>query len=110
MVYRFDLNKRFYKLVAANSSEFYDYIPNIGETVFLVNAGVSSSAAPQTAALIVWDVIGTPEILMSTYAETSQTNLNKTLIGDGVKILRISLVNDLSESVHMGGYWQGEQI
>ena len=110
MSYLYDINERFYKVVAASSSETDDYVPANGENVFLVNAGLSSSTAPQTSTCIIWDADGTPEVVVSSYGEVSQDNINKTFVGDGVKVMRICLTNDLTESTYMGGFWQADKI
>ena len=102
----FDLNKRFYKLVGVSSTETSDYVPADGEKVRFVNMGISSSAVPDTVACISWDADGTPELLISSYGEAFHTNMQKDIVGDGVKIIRISLTNDLTEPTYMGGFWQ----
>ena len=108
MSYRYGLNKRFYSLVPASTSLSQDYVPADGEIIYLVNAGASASSAPQTTTAIIWDADGDPEYLLSTYNETNQSNINLTLTGDGVKILRIRLINDLTEVAYLGAFWQGE--
>jgi len=110
MSFVFDINKRIYKNVAASSAETLDYTPTNGEEMFLVNAGVSSSQVPATVACIVWDPAGTPEIVMSSYGESHHENINKTYIGDGTKVMRICLTNDLTEPAHMGGYFQAVKL
>ena len=99
----FDLSQRLYKNVGASSSEQLDYVPANGQKVFMVNMGLSSSQVPDTAACIVWDADGTPELLMTSYSEIVHNNVNITIIGDAVKILRIHLTNDLNEPAYMGG-------
>jgi len=110
MSYRYDLDKRFYSLVPASTVLTDDYVPADGEKIYLVNAGASGSSAPQTTACIIWDADGEPQYLISTYGETNQSNLNIHLLGDGVKILRIKLINDLTESAYVGAFWQGELL
>ena len=103
----YDLNHRHYKSVAASTSDTFDYVPADGEIVTIINIGVSSSTAPATVCCIVWDATGTPEILISSYAEADQHDVNIVLTGDGVKILRMNLTNDLTESAFLGAFWQG---
>ena len=104
---KYDLNHRHYKNVAASTSETYDYVPADGEIVTLINIGVSSSTAPATVCCIAWDPTGTPNILISSYAEADQQGVDIVLTGDGVKILRMTLTNDLTESAFLGAFWQG---
>ena len=109
MSFLFSKSRRFYKQVAASTTETDEYVPAIGEEIFIVNAGCSSSSAPQTVVVIIWDATGTPDIIMTSYGESTHTNINKTIIGDGTKILRISLTNDLTEPTYLGGFWQGTE-
>ena len=110
MSFHYDLHKRLYKNVAASSSESLDYIPIDGDTIVIDVLGANSSAAPDTNACIVWDPDGTPEILLSSYGDVVQTNLAIERLGDGVKKIRIHLVNDLTEPAYIGGFWQAEVL
>lgn len=104
---KYDLNKRFYKNVAASTSEASDYIPADGERLLLVNVGVSSSSVPSTVVCILWDPAGDNEVIISGHSETAQRDVDIELIGDGIKILRMCLVNDLTEPTYMGAFAQG---
>jgi hypothetical protein len=104
---RYDKNERFYKNVAASSSDNFDYVPADGEILTIINVGVSSSSVPSTISCIAWDADGTPEIIISSYGESNQLGIEKVLTGNGVKVLRINLTNDLTESAYLGGFWQG---
>jgi len=108
--YQFEINTRFYKVVAASGMETNDYVPDNGQKIFIVNAGVSSSEVPDTAASIIWDPTGTPEIIISSYGEIVQENIDKTFVGDGTKILRICLINDLTEPANMGAFYQAVKL
>jgi len=108
MSFIFDISERHYASVAASSSESFDYIPANGEKVFIVNAGISSSSAPSTVGHICWDADGTPEVIISSYGEANHQGINKTVVGDGAKIMRISLVNDMTEPSFLGAFWEGE--
>lgn len=110
MSFVFDISQRFYKHVAASSTETLEYVPADGEKMFLVNAGVSSSSAPQTVVHIDWDPDGSPEVIISSYGEANHSNINRTYIGDGVKKMRINLVNDLAEPSFLGAFWEAEKI
>lgn len=107
MATAFDKNERFYKQVPASSSEQYDYVPANGEKLRIINVGVSSSSIPDTTACIAWDAAGTPDIIISSYGEAKHQDIIKDVVGDGIKILRINLTNDLTEPTYMGGFWQG---
>lgn len=107
MSFQYEVNERFYTLVAANTQEDSDYIISNGKTIELVNMGISSSAVPDTAAFISFDPDGTIEYLISSYGEIVHKQVQITLTGDGVKVIRMSLVNDLSEPTYMGAFFQG---
>lgn len=104
---RYDLNQRFYKKLSASTSDTFEYVPANGEKLLLVNVGVSSSSVPSTVAHICWDIDGTPEVIISSYGEVIQTNIDHLVIGDGAKKLCITLVNDLTEPTYLGAFWQG---
>lgn len=104
---KFDVNKRFYKNVAASTSEALDYIPDDGERLLLVNIGVSSSSVPDSVVCLLWDPAGDNDVIISGHSEVVQRDVDLELLGDGIKILRICLVNDLTEPTYMGAFWQG---
>jgi len=106
MSFIYDVSERFYKEVAASTTETSDYIPSDGEKLFIVNAGLSSSSAPETVVHICWDPGGDDEVIISSYGEAYHRELNVNKTGDGIKIMRISLVNDLTEPSFLGGFWQ----
>ena len=108
MSFVFDKGNRLYKQVGANSSESLDYVPADGEILLIANMGISSSSSPETVGCVAWDADGTPDILISSYSEIVHQSVYRQITGDGTKILRITLTNDLSEPVYMGGFWQGE--
>jgi len=106
---KFDINLRLYKLVAASSQETSDYTPANGEEIVVVNAGGDSSDAPDSVICVVWDPGGAQqEILLSTYRSVKHENVAKVFTGDGTRVLRIQLTNDLTEATYMGGFVQGE--
>lgn len=104
---KYDLNRRFYKYVPPSSSEIYDYVPLEGENILIENVGISSSSSPETVGHICWDILGTPEIMISSYGEVDHKNIEHQIIGDGIKILRITLTNDLTQPAFLGGFYQG---
>ena len=106
---KFGINHRLYKLVAASSQETDDYIPANGEEIVVVNAGGDSSNTPDSSVCIVWDPGGAQqEIILSTYRDAKHHNISKVFTGDGTRVLRIQLANDLNEATYLGGFVQGE--
>ena len=106
MSFLYSVNERHYKNVAASTTDTFDYTPANGEELFVANAGLSSSSSPDTSVCLVWDALGTPQILMSTYNEAFHHDINLTFIGDGTKVMRLCLTNDLTEPTYLGGFWQ----
>lgn len=106
---KFDVNLRLYKLVAASTQETADYTPSNGESIVVVNAGGDSSDTPDSAVCIVWDPGGAQqEIIISTYRDAKHHNISKIFEGDGTRVLRVQLTNDLAEATYLGGFVQGE--
>lgn len=95
--------------VAASSSEDLDYTPPDGQMFVVVNAGGDSADSPGSNCCIVWDPGGTEqEIILSTYRDAKHQDIGKIFTGDGARVLRILLTNDLNEATYIGGFWQGE--
>ena len=94
-----------YAEVAAMSEANYDYIVPSGNK-FLIDEVGATPADDENLVELIWDATGTPEIILSTNKEASQRR-SVELSGDGVKILRIRLVNNKLVSKTMGGYAQG---
>ena len=108
---KFDINLRLYKLVAASSSDSLDYTPADGESLVVVNAGGSSCNSPDSNVCVVWDPGGgQQEIILSTYRDTKQQDIGKIFTGDGTRVLRILITNDLAEAAYLGGYVQAENL
>ena len=108
---KFDINLRLYKLVSASSQETSDYTPANGEEIVVVNAGGDSSDTPDSAVCVVWDPGGAQqEILLTTYRDAKHQNISKIFTGDGTRVLRVQLTNDLAEATYMGGFVQGETL
>jgi hypothetical protein len=95
--------------VAALSEETSDtLIPN-GE-VWQIREFVGTAAyLDDTAACIIWDPAGTPEILDCTHGDKT-ADLDEQLTGDGVKVLRISLQNDTNTARVLSGKWEGRKL
>jgi hypothetical protein len=111
MSFKFDINHRFYKLVSASTSETLDYTPANNEKIVIVNAGGDCSNTPDTNICIVWDPGGAQqEIILSTYRDAKHENIGKEFTGDGTRVLRINLVNDLGEATYLGGFVQAERL
>ena len=107
---RADINQRLFKNVAANSSEQIDYTPANGEKLRVTRLGGDSSETPDTNVCVVWDPAGTPDILFSTYRDAVHEDVFKEFTGDGTKVLRILLTNDLGTTSYLGGFVQAENF
>ena len=87
------------------SEVIHDYVVPSGKQFYIDEVG-ATPADDENLVELIWDATGTPEIILSTNKEASQRR-SVELSGDGVKILRIRLVNNKLVSKTMGGYSQG---
>ena len=101
------IEKRLYKLVAANTEESLDYVPANGEIFYPEIMGGDAPMDGQSKVVISWDADGAEEILFCTY-ESSRSESSSDLLGNGSKVFRILLVNNTSESKELGGYVIGQ--
>ena len=106
---KFDINVRLHKLVAASSSDSKDYTPADGQSFVVVNAGGSSCNSSDSNICVVWDPDGAEqEIILTTYRDTKELNIGQIFTGDGTRVLRVVITNDLTEEAYLGGYVQAE--
>jgi len=103
-----NFEKRFYGSVNANSSIRQDYVVPNNSILNIHSVGGDSIFSPEGHIEIIINPNGVNEILFLTYGSIIQTNLNKKIIGDGVKILRIKLINDSTSTHVLGGFFQGD--
>jgi hypothetical protein len=101
------IEQRFYGEVPAQGVSYSDYVVPDGTILMLSRLGGNAGFSQNTAAKVVWDRQGTPEVLMVTYGDSNQV-VNRELTGDGVKVISIELVNSSSSPVSMGGFWGGD--
>lgn len=95
---------RYYASVAATSESTSDYVIPNGKTLALDEFG--ASPATDCIVEIIWDATGTPDVLLSTASEASQHTFRE-LAGNGVKVLRVKLINNSAVSKTIGGYTIG---
>jgi hypothetical protein len=95
---------RFYVPVPAGNSVQSDYVVPNGRTFSLEEIGASPSTNCEVR--IIWDVDGTPDLLLATIRDSVQKTF-KELVGDGVKKLRILLINNDLLTRSLGGYTLG---
>ena len=66
-----------------------------------------ASAVLSTEVTITWNPAGTPDIIFMTHGDADH-KCNKSFVGNGVKVLRIKLVNDQIVTDVLGGFWKGD--
>ena len=91
--------------VAALTEEILDTIIPDGETWQIREFSGTAAYLDDTAACLLWD--GT--LLECTHGE-KQSSIDEKLVGDGVKVLRISLQNDTNTARVLGATWEGRSI
>lgn len=101
------VEKREYHSVPASESLGYDYVVPDGKILYLETLGANSASGTNTSVQVIWDPDGENDILMVDYNSiVQQTSVQ--LLGDGVKVLRILLINNNANADEtMGGYFLG---
>ena len=99
---------RKYQSVAPFSQAQHDHVIPAGQVLFLNEIGGSSIPSDINAKVtIVFDPVGTTEMLLATGAEARQST-TKRFDGDGIKVIRILLDNQTATAKIMGGYFIGD--
>lgn len=83
-------------------------VPN-GETWQIRRFLGSAAYLPDAVVSIIWDPDGTPEILDLTHGD-KDADVGVDITGDGIKVLRISLLNDTNTTQILGAHWEGKKI
>lgn len=105
------MERRYYKEVAANTTDTDEYIPASGKVVYFKRFGGSGSSVPATIIKIIWDYGGTETLLFSTHGNfIDEPSEEVSITGDGTKKLTIVLINDQAESDALGGFWNGDEV
>ncbi len=95
--------------VAALSEEVNDTIVPDGETWEIYEYVGAAAYLDDTASCLIWDATGTPEILECTHGDGNYEP-EFQCVGDGVKVIRISLQNDTNTGRVMSGKWRARKI
>ena len=98
---------RFYKTVAAESSDISDYVIADGDSFVIKEMGGDANG-PSSNACIIWDPDTANEVIYATSYSSVQHSERK-FTGDAVKKLRIHLINDDVSAATMGAYVIGHQ-
>ena len=100
------VERRFYQLVPANSQVTQDYVIPNGATA-IIEFGATTPTANAEVATIIFDPAGVPEVIFSCSGNFSGRT-SKPYVGNGVKIIRITLANTAPVDQYMGAYFSGE--
>src|SRR3990172_6126356 len=84
---------RKYQVVNGNTTVNSDHIIPNGKTLYISEFGGNAVQKDNVMVKIIFDPSGSNETLVSTTGDTVQ-NSNRSFLGDGVKIMRISLINN----------------
>lgn len=101
------VERRFYTLVSALSTEVDEYVVPDGVELFIKRIG-GNGRYGKTSVRIVWDYGGANTVLFSTSGDDQQELTSVSIIGDGAKTLAIVLDNDELSSANIGGHWIGK--
>jgi len=102
------VEQRAYQLVPANSQVNVDYVIPNGQALEIQKMVLNTPAVNGETAVICWDPTGAADILMSC-SGNSEGSYQGSFAGDGVKVMRITLINTASIDQYMGAYFTGLQ-
>ena len=95
--------------VGALSEETADTLIPDGETWEVFTFRGAAAYLDDTAACLIWDPDGTPELLACTHGD-GEFEPEFSCVGDGTKVLRISLTNDTNTGRVLSGEWKARKI
>jgi hypothetical protein len=98
------VEQRFYQLVAANESVVEDLVVPAGSVLVLSEIG--ANAEMSCVAVVTWDPEGANQIVLSCSRDTVQST-EMAFEGDGIKKMRIELINRTAEPKYVGAYFIG---
>lgn len=97
--------------VIKNDVEDVDYVVPSGKTlkIEIITGSLFETATPSSDfyASLTWDATGTPEILDYVRGFDFNHPLSETLVGDGVKILRLTIHNETPTDTKVSCRWIG---
>jgi len=103
------IEKRIYQTVSSYGSTTLDYVVPNGVTLRVLELGGSAARNNDIKVEIMWDALGSLEKIFSTHGDQPMQHSMSSYLGNGVKIMRIKLSNDSSQTETIGGYWIGEE-
>jgi hypothetical protein len=95
--------------VGALSEEVADTVIPNGETWEVFQFKGAAAYIDDTAACLLWDATGSPVLLACTHGD-AEFEPEFSCVGDGAKVLRISLLNDTNTARVLSGEWQARRI
>ena len=99
----------FHKSVATGTTDTKEVVIPAGEEWYVESFEGSAAYMDDTMVCVVWDYGGgEPEILAATHGDTRKI-IDRTLTGDGVKVLAILLQNNTANSHVIGGSYRARQ-
>lgn len=101
------IERRFYQAVGGSSTVTLDYTVPSGVVLDFRKFGGNAASTPDTEVSIYWDPAGVNELLFSTHGDAYDEPHDKSVTGNGSKVVRIRLRNDQLFAETLGGYWIG---
>lgn len=96
---------RFFASVAANSFVTQDYVPILAETFKIGVCYGESGDIPQSTCSIIWDEPTLNQLIYTTHQSGIDKLVDTLITGDGVKAVRIKLINNSNAAITMGAGW-----
>jgi hypothetical protein len=100
---------KYFTEVDALTEETHDTLIPDGETWQLISFVGTAAFLDDTAACLIWDPDGVNTLLECTHGEKTSA-IDEQLVGDGVKVIRISLQNDTNTARVLGCKWEGRRL
>jgi len=104
-----EIEQRFYSLVAANAQAFQDYVIPNGKVLVFKEMLINTPTPYAETGVVVFDPSGANVIIMSC-SGNSQGSTSTELLGDGVKVVRMTLINTAPLDQYMGAQFRGSLV
>ena len=99
-------NDRFFKSVAANTTDTQDYTVANGDVLRIGVAYGQAGMSPDTAVAVIWDEAGADTMLFCSHASGIDEYVDFTVTGDGTKKLTLKLINNQGTADLLGVGWR----
>lgn len=97
--------QHFFSLVAAYSTESQDYVIPDGKQFVIGTCYGEAANSPETEVAVIYDPLGVNQVVFATHGSSTNSFVKFPVIGDGIKMIRILLINSGLTQIRLGGGW-----